>query len=363
MTSIAAPVCKWYATELLRSGAYPSAVLSGIVPDRDHLDNGGYHVSIDDLVRYGNGGDYSNRNPLDKAPPVTKTGRTYSCAVDISMSTADMKRHHARVRAVWLNRTTDTRAKYVNAINTWDGSGDAIRYNFVKGTTERASPDHKWHEHEEWPRAYADDVRDSTAAWRAARAHLSIAVGQSHDAWQRQEKLGPYAPKPGPPKPTPTKPPAPTTPPAPPAYTEDDDTMIIETRALPPSYAYTSDGKLAADPAGDGELGLTILALPPAGHPEHRWGKTRKLYVSLAGDHLGADGARVRVAINDGKAWHVKTYTVTDAGGRLTATVPPPATQSAYVITVGRLAPNPDTNVEDIPAGAVTVLAEILETA
>lgn len=362
MTTVNPPTLKWYAGELLRSGAYPSAVLSGIAPDRDHLDNGGYHVSIDDLIRYGNAGDYSNRNPLDKAPPVTAAGRKNACAVDISMSTADMKRHHARVRAVWLNRDTDTRAKYVNAINTWDGSGDAIRYNFVKGTSERASSDHQWHEHEEWPRAYADDVRDETAAWRAARAHLSIAVGQSHDGWLRQEKLGPYAPKPGPPKPAPT----PTTPPAPPAYTEDD-TMIIETRELALLYAYDSAGKLlsSADPegVGGGEIGLTILSLPPAGHPEHRWAKTRKLYLSLAGDHLGADGARIRVAINDGKIWHVKTYTVTDKGGRLSVTVPPPATQSAYVISLGRCAPTPDTDPDALPDGIVTVLAEILETA
>lgn len=361
MTTVAPPPLKWAAQQIIASGVYPSAVLSGIVPDLAHLDNGGYHVSIDDLIRYDNAGDYSNRNTLDKSPPVTAAGRRYAAAFDISMSERDMIKHHGNVRRVWLNRATDTRAKYVNAINTWDGSGDAVRFNFLKGTAERASSDHKWHGHDDSPRAYVDDVRDHAAAWRSARAHVSIWTGQSHDAWLRQEQLGPYAPKP-PAKPTPT----PTAPPPAPVPVEDDTDMIIESRTLPPGHAYDSTGKpITGDDdaaAWDGSTCLYSLPMPPAGHKDHRWGKDYRLFVSLTGDHLTAD-AQVRVAINDGARWHVSTVTVPAGGdGRINVTVPPPATLTAYAITIGRMRPAGDTT-DGEPDGVIGVLVEALRNA
>lgn len=185
MSTVAPEPTKWLAQQIIRH--YGSAVLSGIVPSAQHLRDGGYHVSIEDLERHGNGGDYSNSRALDRSPPVTAAGRRMAAAHDISLSRRDMVRLHGRVRAAWLGRATDTRSRYVNAINCWDGSGAAVRYNFAAGTSNPASSDHRWHEHTDQPRAYVDTARDRDEAWKAARAVLSIVTGQSHAAWLEQE--------------------------------------------------------------------------------------------------------------------------------------------------------------------------------
>ena len=178
---------RWLAQQVIKH--YRSAVFSGILPNADHLDDGGYHVSIDDLVRYGNSGDYSNQRRLDRSPPVTAAGRKLAAAHDVSMSRADMVRLHGRVRAVWLKRATDTRARYVNAVNCWNGDSRTAptRYNFQAGTAGATSSDHTWHEHTDQPRAYVDTARDNDEAWKAARAALSILTGQTHAAWLEQE--------------------------------------------------------------------------------------------------------------------------------------------------------------------------------
>ena len=347
MTTIAATHTRAVFPEVKRH--YRSAVLSGIIPDRAHLDDGGYHVSIDDLVRYGNDGDYSNSRVLDKSPPVTATGRQYSCAIDISLATADMKTMFKHVERAWKNRTTDTRAKYINAINVWSGDpGDKpVRFNFQTGTSNPASWDHTWHAHADWPRVYVDPGYSKTGAERAARAMASVMTGQSHTDWQKQEKIGPYAPPPTPPQPHP----------APVPETTEDDTMIIKTITVPDFYAYNQAGNLLDDDIG---LALLSLPLPPAGHKDHRWGKDYKLYLSLAGDHLPTDGAKVRVAIHDGKTWHTSIATV-KTGARTGITVPPPATQAAYNITVGRVAPAETDLANGMSAiGTIGLLCEMI---
>lgn len=351
MTTVAPPLLRAALGKII--GHYPTAVLSGIVPDQSHLDDGGYHVSIDDLRKYGNAGDYSNTRELDKAPPVTSVGRRYAAAGDISMGKRDMITLHGHVRRVWLARKTDTRTKYINAINCWDGDGDPVRYNFAKGTAERASKDHTWHAHEDQPRAYIDDVRDRPAAERAARALVSVMTGQSHDGWQRQEKLGPYAPSANPP----AKPVTPTTP-STPSTGEDDETMILETVALPPVWAFDDTGK----PLYDAEFPATIdLPLPPAGHKDHRWGKDYRLYLSLGWNGLDVNGS-VQVSIHDGKTWHTVTVDLPKPGGaRKAITVPPPAAQSAYNISAGRVRPKITAGATvPEPTGSITLLAEML---
>lgn len=355
MTTLAPEPTKWLVVQIVKH--YASAVISGIVPDAQHLDDGGYHVSIQDLVRHGNAGDYSNRRPLDVSPPVTAPGRLYAAAHDISLGRADMIKFHGRVRKVWLTRETDSRAKYVNAINCWDGDGSPVRYNFAKGTAERASTDHTWHEHTDQPRVYVDLDFSPASAWRAARAVLSIVTGQTHDAWQRQEKIGPYAPQPKPPKPDP-------------APTDEDDDMIVISRQMPTVYAYAPDGtQLAAAQLDDTDaayaaIGLISIPMPPAGHKDHtRYAGTR-LYLSLGADHLAAD-TRIRVAINDGKTWHVKIHTLKkDTGPRVSIPVPPAKTLTAYNITLGLVQPEtPDG--EEPPtdaAGSIGVLVELLRT-
>lgn len=351
MATVAAPHTRAAAAAMVRG--IPGAVLSGIVPDEDHLDTGGYHVSIDDLRRYGNQGDYSNTRTLDKSPPVTAAGRRNACAVDVSLPKAQMIKVYGNVERVWKNRANDTRAKYVNAINVWDGvaSHDPVRFNFQTGTKTRANRTHTWHFHADWVRLFVDLGYSREAAERAARAMVSVILGQSHDAWQRQEQLGPYAPKP--PKPAPV-PPKPTPAPAP---AQEDDHMI-ETLTLPAALAYrTPDTAGIVDASA-----ILVVPLPPVGHPTHSWGKAySKPYISLAGDHMRTP-QRVRVAINDGAKWHVKIYEVT-AGARFNVDVPAPANQSAYNVLIGRVAPDglaADAPLPE-PDGVIGVLVEMIK--
>lgn len=165
-----------------------SAVMAGIVPDRRHLGSGGYHVCLVHLKSHGKLGDYSSSRPLDKTPKVTASGAGYSCAYDIGMSRADMIRTHTAVRTVWLDRS-DPRRRFINAINCWDGSGNATRYNFQQNTAGYASPDHKTHVHGDAPRAYIDPKHPEHA--KAARAHVSVLTGESRAAWTAREEPKP----------------------------------------------------------------------------------------------------------------------------------------------------------------------------
>ncbi len=349
MTTIAQPYTRAVFPAIAR--VRRSAVLSGIVPDREHLDDGGYHCSIDDLLRHNNGGDYSNSRPLDRVPPVTVAGRRNACAIDISMSPADMKATYKSVDTVWKNRRVDTRTKYINAINVWDGNPahTPVRFNFQAGTRTKASKDHTWHGHGDWPRVFVDAGYNRAGAERASRAMVSVWTGQTHDAWQRQERIGPYAP-------TPTGPPAkPTTPTTPTPVPEDDH--MIESHTLPQRHAYRESGTDGiVDPSA-----ILVLPLPPVGHPDHSWGKAyRRPYVSLAGDHMKTP-QRVRVAINNGAKWTVREYEV-KAGARFNVEVPDPANLTAYNLVIGRLAPAglaADAPLPD-PEGVIGVLVELI---
>lgn len=166
MATLVSDPVRFIASQWEDNCGYSSAVLSGIAPDAAHLERGGYHCSIEDLYRFGNGDDYSNTRPDDKG-----LNPKYGAAIDMSMSTSDMIKCHNRVRAVWADRT-DPRRQYLNAINTWDGSGDAVRLDFYANTERFASPDHKWHNHEETRRRYLLD-------WTAARAIVSALKGET----------------------------------------------------------------------------------------------------------------------------------------------------------------------------------------
>ena len=168
---------------------YPSAVFSGIIPDAEHIANGGYHVSIEDLVRHGNGGDYSNTRALDRSPPVTyPDGRRYSAGMDMSMSPSDMRRHYLRVRAVYDDRS-DPRRSYLGYVNTWDGqSASATRFDFQGNRILTATADHKWHVHTDFPRAFVDIHLDAARVDKAMSAYLSVIKGESKEHWLPDEE-------------------------------------------------------------------------------------------------------------------------------------------------------------------------------
>ena len=147
---------------------YPSAVLSGIVGDTRHAKRGGYHISIEDQV---DRSDYSVTRPDDKAPPGSWP-RDAAAAIDMNLSLADMRVCHGRLVAVWRNRATDPRARYINAHNGWDGTGSPGRYDWYSGSVSTATKDHEWHVHLELRRRYVNDPK-------AAAAVLSILRGDS----------------------------------------------------------------------------------------------------------------------------------------------------------------------------------------
>lgn len=160
----------------------PSAVFSGIVGDARHRASGGYHISIEDQPST----NYSVTRVDDKAPP-GNWPRNLAAGVDMSMSLSDMKTTFARVKTVWEN-PNDPRRKYVNAVNVFDGVGDAERLDFVTGKRSYASPDHKWHNHLEIRRRFVTDPKAYDAAF-------SMVSGESLTAYLNRTG---QAPKPKP---------------------------------------------------------------------------------------------------------------------------------------------------------------------
>lgn len=178
MATLISDELRWAADQIVHHLDYKSAVLSGLAPDPRHLENGGFHCSIDDLIAHGNGNDYSNTRADDKG-----YNPKYGAAFDVSFSKADMVKGYGRVHAIWADKS-DPRRKYLNAVNGWDGSGDAIRLDFDAGVAKYASEDHKWHNHGEVHRRYVRDMK-------AMRAVVSIYRGESKATWiTREEPTG-----------------------------------------------------------------------------------------------------------------------------------------------------------------------------
>ncbi len=130
----------------------PSATCVGINGDVDHQDKPGKHLSRSDNIKKFGSSAWPVVHAKDKEGPADK-----ACAIDIRMDTADLIKVHKRFVTVYQNRAIDPRAKYLYAFNGWDGTGDAGRYNLVKGTVETTDDSHKWHGHYETFYKYVND--------------------------------------------------------------------------------------------------------------------------------------------------------------------------------------------------------------
>lgn len=162
---------------------YATAVFSGINGDAQHQTKPGKHLSRSiNNDKFG-----SNCWPLE-APNDKKGPNDKAIAIDMSMSTADMKTCHNRLKAVYNNRANDWRATYIYAFNGWDGTNGAGRYNLYKGTVDSASDDHKWHEHGEGYYAFANDRR-MFDAWVSA---LSGESADGDDLVTSQEQFNQF---------------------------------------------------------------------------------------------------------------------------------------------------------------------------
>jgi hypothetical protein len=147
---------------------YKSAIFSGIVADDNH--DGGYHESFED----NDPRNYSCTRVDDKPPRMTD--KEAASAIDMSMNKADMITCFKRIHAVWSDHS-DPRRKYFNAFNCWDGSGDAVRLDFVSNTASFATIDHTKHVHGECRRRYVNDP-EMTRAW------LSMTGGETKEDWE-----------------------------------------------------------------------------------------------------------------------------------------------------------------------------------
>lgn len=169
MGTITAPTAQMMRLVRGWENLYPSAVFSGINGDQAHQKQPGKHLSrSQNRDKFG-----ANAWPIahakDKQGPSDK-----ACAVDISMSRADMKKAHTRLRKIYLNRKTDPRAKFFYAFNGWDLTGSPGRYNFIQGTISTASKDHEWHEHGETFYLYVTSD-EMVTAWLSALADETAA--------------------------------------------------------------------------------------------------------------------------------------------------------------------------------------------
>lgn len=173
MSTRATAELKWLAAEWEK--LFKSAVVSGIVGDRAHAARGGYHISREDQPS----GNYSVTRTDDKTGPGDA-----AAAIDMTMSTADMKACTARLVKMYAD-TTDPRRKYINAFNGWQGTGGAQRWDVYARKVKSATADHKWHVHLEIRRRY---VTSKTAM----EAILSVLRGESAAAYLK--RIGGSAP-------------------------------------------------------------------------------------------------------------------------------------------------------------------------
>lgn len=180
MATLSTTNLNWLADQW--ENAYASAQLSGIVGDLAHKARGGYHISRQDQPKT----NYSVVRADDKLGPSDRAS-----AIDMTMSKADIIKCHTRLRGFWKNRSTDSRMKYINAWNGWDGIGDAGRYDVITGKISTATSDHKWHIHLEIRRRYVNDRK-------AMEAILSMLKGESHSAYIARTTPVPIKPAPVP---------------------------------------------------------------------------------------------------------------------------------------------------------------------
>lgn len=168
MSTVATALMKGLASDWESKCGLTSAVISGIVGDLAHRLRGGFHISRQDQPTT----NFSVVRPDDRPGNGPDDA---AAAIDMTMSTADMKTCTARLVKMWTNKA-DPRRKYINAFNGWLGSGDAQRWDVYANTKSYASPDHKWHVHLELRRKYV-------ASATAAKAVLSVLKGEPVDQY------------------------------------------------------------------------------------------------------------------------------------------------------------------------------------
>ena len=149
---------------------YPSAVPSGINGDPAHYYDPGKHISRNDNIRLFGSGAWCVVLPEDKAGPGDK-----ACAWDMNLSRADQNTCHNRLIALYKDRSSDPRAKYIHAFNGYNGTGQPMRYNLRNGATAVTDSSHTWHEHLETHYGYVNDPAMTDAVLSVLRGETKAA--------------------------------------------------------------------------------------------------------------------------------------------------------------------------------------------
>lgn len=170
MSTVATAAMKDLAADWKK--CYTSAQISGIVPDRAHLARGGYHVSRQDQ----SGSNYSVVRPDDRSGPSDA-----AAAIDMTMSTADMRSCTSRLTAAYSN-VSDPRRKYINAFNGTVNNKQARRWDVYARKVSSATSDHLWHVHLEIRRKYVNSAT-------AMDAILSVLRGESLTSYLARVKV------------------------------------------------------------------------------------------------------------------------------------------------------------------------------
>lgn len=130
----------------------PSAQLGGIVGDLRHIEDGGYHISRDDLLAHGQSGDYSIQERLDK-----EGDGGAASALDVTLGAGDLQ-HTVSQRL--LDAKDDPRMK---PIREFYGSVDGVHtigWDWSRGETAYTDDmSHLWHIHLSVHRKWANDAQ------------------------------------------------------------------------------------------------------------------------------------------------------------------------------------------------------------
>lgn len=299
----------------------PSVQLGGI-----YAAKGGYH----DTRQAAGSGDYSvGEVPADRNGPGDKAS-----AIDLTMPQAQMIKYTTRLRDAAKRRDERLYIGGVPILREFIGTDNGSRvYCYVltggraRGLSADASDDwgrdstHLWHVHLSIIRQFC---ADSGAMSRLA----SVMRGEPLATWKARVN------------------------PAPPASPEEEEfDVTMNSYPLPSDFAYDAGEQLI-----DGEAAISV-PVEPAGFASNPVFGSKRLYLSLAGDHI-PDGSsvRVRIAIHNGTGWTIDKYDV-KAGGRISCKVPAAASGAAFNITAGRMMSGPDA-----AEGETTVPVSLLVT-
>ncbi len=166
MTTVATPVMRKFADDW--ENALPSAVLSGIVGDTAHQEEGGYHISREDQP---DDNDYSVQLQEDKGGPSNT-----AAAVDMNHSAAEMKLVTSRLLAS-AKDANDPRLNYTREFyGTLDGK-NITGWDTYYGVAATSDNSHLWHIHISFLRKYVNDPV-------AMIAVLSAIKGETVAQWQ-----------------------------------------------------------------------------------------------------------------------------------------------------------------------------------